>query len=104
MTRTVSRRDFLHMVGAAGGSTAVYRAALGLGLFPAITHAARPKLAAAGRKPPKVLILGAGISGLTSAYELNKKGSNLTNIEKIESGLSYVLMAETLCIFWLLFC
>ena len=81
MTRTVSRRGFLHMVGAAGGSTAVYRAALGLGLLPAITHAARPKLAAAGRKPPKVLILGAGISGLTAAYELTKKGYEVQILE-----------------------
>ncbi|MFL6576271.1 MAG: NAD(P)/FAD-dependent oxidoreductase, partial [Povalibacter sp.] len=81
MTRNVSRRDFLHMVGAAGGSTAVYRAALGLGLFPAISHAARPQIAAAGKKPAKVLILGAGISGLTSAYELSKKGYDVQILE-----------------------
>ena len=81
MTRTVSRRSFLHMAGAVGGSTAVYRAALGLGLLPAITHAARPKLAAAGGKPPKVLILGAGISGLTAAYELTRKGYEVQILE-----------------------
>jgi monoamine oxidase len=69
------------MAGAVGGSTAVYRAALGLGLLPAITHAARPKLAAAGGKPPKVLILGAGISGLTAAYELTRKGYDVQILE-----------------------
>ncbi len=81
MTRTVSRRDFLNMVGAAGGSTAVYRAAVGLGLLPTITQAARPKIAAAGSKAPKVLILGAGISGLTSAYELSRKGYDVQILE-----------------------
>src|SRR5882672_4785768 len=81
MNRTVSRRDFMNMVGAAGGSTAVYRAAMGLGLLPLAAHAVRPQLAAVGAKAPKVLILGGGISGLTAAYELNKKGYSVQVLE-----------------------
>ncbi|MES1263552.1 MAG: NAD(P)-binding protein, partial [Peristeroidobacter soli] len=72
MNRTLSRRAFLNAAGAVGGSTAVFRAAVALGLLPAAAHA-RPKLTSLA-KPKKVLILGAGISGLTAAYELNKRG------------------------------
>ena len=73
MNRTASRRDFLHAAGSLRGPTAVYRAAMGLGLLPVAARAARPEPTATG-KSRKVLILGAGISGLTAAYELNRKG------------------------------
>src|SRR6186713_3393601 len=65
MNRTVSRRDFLNIAGSVGGSTAVYRAAMALGLM-SQARAERPDIAAIA-KPRKVLILGAGISGLTAA-------------------------------------
>ena len=45
MKRSVSRRDFLNLAGAVGGSTAVFRAAVALGLLPAVAHAERPELA-----------------------------------------------------------
>ena len=64
---SMSRRDFLQLAGAVGGSAAVHRAAMGLGLLPAVA-AARPQTAPAGSKPLKIIILGAGISGLTAAY------------------------------------
>jgi monoamine oxidase len=73
MNRKVSRRDFLQLAGSLGGSRAVFRAAMGLGLLPVAARAARPVLTASGRSK-KVLILGAGISGLTAAYELDRKG------------------------------
>jgi monoamine oxidase len=70
-----SRRRFLHAVGLAGGSVTAYRTALALGLAPPVATFQRPDLAPAdsGRRP-RVAVLGAGISGLTAAYELQRKG------------------------------
>jgi monoamine oxidase len=80
MQKRLTRRDLLQWAGAVGGSTAAFRAAMALGLMPAATHAARPQLIALS-KPKKVLVLGAGISGLTAAYELDKKGYRVQVLE-----------------------
>ncbi len=80
MNRAVSRRDFLTLAGAIGGSTAVFRAAAALGILPAVAHAERPELATLN-KSRKVLILGGGISGLTAAYELSRKGYEVQVLE-----------------------
>lgn len=82
MNQALSRRGFLHMVGAFGGSAAVYQAALGVGLLPPVARADRPDIAPLGsRKRTKVVILGAGISGLAAAYELRRKGYDVQVIE-----------------------
>ena len=75
-----SRRRLLTAAGAAGGSAAVYRLGLVLGLIPDIASAERPTLAPASRKC-SVAILGAGISGLVAAYELSRAGYDCTVLE-----------------------
>lgn len=69
-------------VGAVGGSSAVYRAALALGLVPEVGRVERPDIAPlAARERRSVVILGAGISGLVAAYELSRKGYDVRVIE-----------------------
>ena len=70
---TVSPR-LPELAGAVGGSTAVLPR--GHGARPHARRRARRNGPNSPRsaKPRKVLILGAGISGLTAAYELNKQG------------------------------
>ena len=77
----VTRRAFLEAVGAAAGSGAMYRAATALGLVaaPGAVQAAEVRPLAGDRR--HVLILGAGISGLTAAWELKKAGYEYTILE-----------------------
>jgi monoamine oxidase len=71
----VSRRHFLNLVGAAGGATAVYRtmAAMGLLAVPR-AYAGPPALEPGSGNGTRIVILGAGIAGMTAAYELRKAG------------------------------
>jgi monoamine oxidase len=80
MPGTWTRRSFLELVGQAGGSVALYSAMRTLEL-----QAAEPAspFAPAGRAPhnTKVLILGAGLAGLSAAYELQKLGYDTEVLE-----------------------
>src|SRR4051794_5373510 len=81
----VSRRSFLHQVGAAGGYGAAYSAMVALGLM--ATPAAAgvpPQLPADLGRGKSVVILGGGISGLVSAYELERAGFTVTLLEARE--------------------
>ncbi|WP_020577111.1 flavin monoamine oxidase family protein [Actinopolymorpha alba] len=77
-----TRRDFLKAVGVAGGAGVLYETMGALGLAPTPAEAAVPDfapprasdLALTGRAAKKVVILGAGIAGLATAYELRKAG------------------------------
>src|SRR5947209_1818604 len=71
----ISRRDFLMRVGQAGGYTAAFATMQSLGLIPMKGVAAEPIRAEAGiGNGVKVVVLGGGIGGLVSAYEMKKLG------------------------------
>ena len=83
MNNNLTRRHFLNLVGAAGGSTAVYQTSMALGLMQDTGPVAQLDLKRvddAGKKK-KVAVLGAGIAGLTVAYELERAGYDVTVLE-----------------------
>jgi monoamine oxidase len=78
----LSRRNFLQAVGKAGGAVAVYETMTALGLLRTPeAYAGPPKLSGAAGKGQMVVILGAGIAGLTAAYELKRAGFEVTILE-----------------------
>jgi len=84
-----SRRSFLARVGATGGAGAMFATMGALGLAPSAEAATktpfqppRPSdFSLRGRGAAKVVVLGAGIAGLTAAYELGKAGYDVTILE-----------------------
>jgi monoamine oxidase len=78
-----SRRDFLQSVGRYAGAGAMYRTMLAMGLLQAPAAWAGPVRlpSGAGRT---VVILGAGIAGLASAYELQKAGYRCIVLEVLD--------------------
>jgi monoamine oxidase len=88
VTSTISRRSFLRAVGAAGGAGLLFETMGALGLAPTAAAAdeeyqppRRSDFALTGRTSKKVVILGAGIAGLTTAYELGKAGYDCVILE-----------------------
>jgi monoamine oxidase len=77
-----SRRNFLNLVGRAGGSAALYQtmAAMGLLRVPE-AYAGPPSLPRRLGAGHRVIILGAGIAGLTAALELTRAGFDCTILE-----------------------
>ncbi|NYF77789.1 flavin monoamine oxidase family protein [Granulicella arctica] len=72
-------------VGQAGGYSAAFATMQSLGLMPMKGEQVRPIEAPAGvGKGTKVVVLGAGIGGLVSAYELKKLGYDVTLFEARE--------------------
>ena len=81
----ISRRNFLMRVGQAGGYSAAFVAMQHLGLMPMYGEQWKPIEAAPNvGKGVKVVVLGGGISGLVSAYELRKLGYEVTVLEARE--------------------
>ena len=78
----ISRRDFLMRVGQAGGYSAAFATMQSLGLMPMKGETVKPIQAAPGSgKGVKVAVLGGGIGGLVTAYELKKLGYDVTLLE-----------------------
>lgn len=77
-----TRRDFLTRLGRTAGSASMYHAMTALGLIavpPA--YAGPPRLPAGSGQGKSVVIIGAGIGGLTAAHELTKAGYACTLLE-----------------------
>lgn len=82
MANSITRRRFLELVGRVGGSSAVYQTATAIGLLPAPVAARPPMLErVSAPKRPTVAVLGAGIAGLTAAYELRRAGYRCVVLE-----------------------
>lgn len=78
----VTRRRFLEAVGVAGGSAALYETMTALGLIHVPeAWAGPPELPQGSGKGKSVVILGAGIGGLTAAYELTRANYSCQIIE-----------------------
>ena len=81
----ISRRSFLTRIGQVGGYSAAFATMQSLGLMPMKGEQVAPIQAAAGSgKGVKVVVLGGGIGGLVSAYELKKLGYDVTLLEARE--------------------
>ncbi len=76
----ITRRDFLTRVGRAGGFGAAFTTMHALGLM-AAPEAAAPDLAPNAGAGIRVVVLGGGIAGLVSAYQLRKAGFQCTVLE-----------------------
>jgi monoamine oxidase len=80
--KNISRRQFLTYVGAVGGSSALLKTSLAMGLVNEDPFSGPVKVTpATGKKKPTVLILGSGIAGLSTAFELEKAGYECTILE-----------------------
>lgn len=75
-----TRRDLLAMIGKVGGGAALYQAMTALGHAAESQFTGPPQLS--GAKPGStVLVLGAGLAGMLSAYELTKAGYKVQILE-----------------------
>lgn len=78
----MNRRTLLRLVGRAGGTAAVLTTMKAMGLLhSAATVSERPNLPKGSGDGIKVAILGAGIAGMTAAYELSQAGYDCTILE-----------------------
>lgn len=77
-----TRRNFPTQVGRVGGFGATYLIMQSLGLLPIpASEASTPRLAASAAGSKRVVILGAGIAGMVSAWEPSKAGYTCVILE-----------------------
>jgi monoamine oxidase len=80
----MTRRDLINRIGQAGGFGAAFVAMQGLGFIATASEAAPLALPKDGGKGVKIVILGAGVAGMSAAYELGKAGYDCTILEARE--------------------
>lgn len=78
--RPLTRRRFLHLLGLTGGSAAVWNAMDAWNLLGASTASQPPTLEGEGNGT-RVVVLGAGLAGMTAAYELGRRGYDVEVLE-----------------------
>src|SRR6201989_1955341 len=78
--KTVRRRDLLSLIGTMAGSAAMYHAMTILG-FAAETRYRGPVKLEGDPKGASVLVLGAGLAGMTAALELRNAGYKVQVLE-----------------------
>ena len=74
------RRDLLSLIGAAAGGTAMYQAMTSLGLAAESPYRG-PIMLEGDPKGASVVILGAGLAGMTAAFELGRAGYKVDILE-----------------------
>lgn len=98
VSKPVTRREFLNLIAAAGGTAAVLGITGALGMIPSSAQANVPELMQLNGRKKKAVILGAGIAGLTTAYQLIKAGYECTVLEASHraGGRVFTVRAGTL--------
>jgi len=95
-----TRRRFLETVGRVGGAAAVYESMVALGMVrvPDSVYADPLQIPDGAGSGKTIVILGAGVAGLTAAYELKKRNSGYTIIileaQHRPGGRSYTVRAN----------
>src|SRR5690625_7640704 len=80
MGKSMTRRKFLHLVGATAGSAVLMQTMQGLGVLAESSYRGPLQLQGSSNGT-KVLILGAGLAGVTAALELSKQGDESESLE-----------------------
>src|SRR5262249_3707058 len=81
MVMNGTRRDLLRQVARLGGYRATYLTMQAMGLIGRAAIAEPLALESGARHGAKVVVLGAGVAGLSAAYELGKAGYACTVLE-----------------------
>ena len=92
----LTRRRFLTLLGAGAGGSAMAGAMSAWGMLPSSAASEPPVLDGSG-EGTRVLILGAGLAGMTAAYELGARGYDCTVLEARDraGGRVYTLRGGT---------
>lgn len=77
----ISRRRFLEAVGAVAGTATMLQMSNAMGMTASPADSPMTRLTPLGTARRSAVILGAGISGLTAAYEMRKAGWDVTILE-----------------------